>query len=46
MKSLFRLKGKLHYLLNCLFYVLFFIVGFLLGGGHIEKITDYINILN
>lgn len=47
MRSLFRLKGKLHYLLNCAFYLIFFILGFLLGGGKIEKIsnifTDFIS---
>ncbi len=43
MKNLFRLKGKLHYLLNCAFYLIFFIIGFLLGGGKIEKISDIFN---
>lgn len=49
MKMLFKLKRKLHYLINCLFYLLFFVAGFLLGGGSLEqfeKIIDYINIFN
>lgn len=39
------LKRKLHIFINYLFYFLFFIVGFLLGGGKVEKITDYIDII-
>lgn len=42
---MFTIKRKLHIFINYLFYLLFFLVGFLLGGGNIEKITDYINIL-
>lgn len=40
MNQIFKVKRKLHYLINCLFYLLFFAVGFLLGGGKIEKISD------
>lgn len=46
MKTIFRLKYKLHHLINCLFYIFFFIVGFLVGGGSLEKIIDYINIFS
>lgn len=40
MKSIFRLKGKLHRFINILFYLVFFILGFLLGGGKFEKINN------
>lgn len=46
MKSVFRIKYKLHHLVNIAFYLLFFIAGFLLGGGFfgkIEKISDVFN---
>lgn len=42
MNNIFRFKRKLHKLVNMFFYLLFFIVGFLLGGGSLEKIIDYI----
>lgn len=43
MKSVFRIKYKLHHLVNIAFYILFFIAGFLLGGGGFEKISDIFN---
>ncbi len=46
MRSLFRLKGKLHYLLNCIFYIIFFIIGYMIGGGFIEKIPNFFNFIN
>ena len=50
MRSLFRLKYKLHRLVNMLFYLIFFAIGFMLGGGSFEKISniicDFINKLN
>lgn len=46
MKSLFRLKGKMHYLINCGFYLVFFILGFLIGGGKIEKIPSFFNFIS
>ena len=46
MKNIFKFKRKLHYFINCLFYILFFSIGFLIGGGSLEKISSYINIFN
>lgn len=44
MKQIFKLKGKLHKLVNILFYLIFFILGYIIGGGvEIEKIIDSIN---
>lgn len=43
MKDLFKLKFLLHRFINYLFYFLFFIVGFLVGGGSFEKISDIFN---
>lgn len=44
MKTIFRLKYKLHRFINILFYLIFFILGYLLGqGGEIfEKVFDII----
>lgn len=41
MKSVFRIKYKLHHLLNIAFYLIFFILGFLLGGGFFGKIENF-----
>lgn len=35
-----KAKYKMHRLVNLLFYFLVFLAGFLLGGGHIEKVFD------
>lgn len=45
MRNLFKLKGKLHRLINILFYLIFFVIGFLIGkgGGSIEKISNLFN---
>ena len=43
MHEMFKVKRKLHYLINLAFYLLFFIAGFLTGGGKIEKISDIIS---
>ncbi len=40
MNEIFKAKRKIHYLINVAFYLLFFIAGFLIGGGKIEKISD------
>lgn len=40
MNQIFRLKGKLHKLINLAFYFVFFAIGFLMGGGKIEKISS------
>ncbi len=39
MNSFFRLKRMTHMLINRFFYFLAFTLGFVLGGGTIEKIT-------
>lgn len=36
-----KIKYKMHRLVNLIFYFIIFSVGFMLGGGHIEKIKDY-----
>lgn len=46
MNNIFKIKYKLHHLINVAFYLLFFIAGFLIGGGKIEKISDMFNIFN
>lgn len=43
MKNIFKLKYKLHHLINISFYLIFFIAGFIMGGGSIEKIFDIIS---
>lgn len=40
MNQVFRLKGKLHRFINMTFYFVFFIIGFLLGGGSLEKVSS------
>lgn len=45
MKNLFYFKGSLHRLINYLFYFIVFIFGYLLGGGKIEKIFDFMYII-
>lgn len=41
MNSILRLRGKLFHLINLLFYGITFIIGYLVGGGKIEKISNY-----
>ncbi len=45
MKNFFRMKYKMHRLINILFYLIAFGLGFLLGGGLLdhEKITNFFN---
>lgn len=43
MNSIFKLKYKMHHLINVLFYFLFFAAGFMLGGGSFEKVVDIFN---
>lgn len=43
MNQVLRAKRKIHYLINMAFYLLFFVAGFLIGGGKIEKISDIFN---
>lgn len=43
MSEIFKIKRKLHYFINYAFYFLFFAVGYLLGGGSLEKIFDFFN---
>ena len=40
---IFRLKYLLHKLVNLLFYGLVFFLGYMLGGGHYEKVIDMFN---
>lgn len=42
MKNIFKIKYKLHHLINVAFYFVFFAIGFLLGGGSFEKIFENI----
>ncbi len=37
MKGLYRLRRKMHYLVNVAFYGLFFAVGYLVGSGFINE---------
>lgn len=43
MKKIFKLKYLLHRFINIIFYLLFFIVGFMLGGGNFEKVSNIFN---
>lgn len=45
MKRLIRIKYKIHHLIDVIFYLLFFIGGYLVGQGGvtIEKIINWIN---
>ena len=43
MHEIFKMKRKLHYFINMAFYLLFFIAGFLVGGGKFEKISNIFN---
>ena len=38
-----KAKYKLHRLINILFYFIVFALGFILGGGHYEKVIDMFN---
>lgn len=40
--SIFRLKFKLHRLLNVLFYLFFFALGFIVGGGNLSNIKNIV----
>ncbi len=45
--KIFKLKRLLHHLINVAFYMIFFIIGFLLGGGNVAKINNlFTNIFN
>lgn len=37
---MFKLKYKLHRLINILFYFIIFALGFILGGGKLEKVIN------
>ncbi len=43
MKSILKIKYKLHHFVNILFYLIFFIIGYMLGAGLNEKIFSIIN---
>lgn len=40
---MFRLKYKMHKLVNNIFYFLVFALGFIIGGGNFEKIKEIFN---
>lgn len=37
---MFKLKYKMHRLVNNIFYFLIFLLGFIVGGGNFEKIKE------
>lgn len=39
-----KMKYKAHRLINMIFYFIVFLIGFLLGGGYIEKVKDYFSV--
>jgi hypothetical protein len=43
MNQVFRAKAKMHKFINMAFYFVFFFIGFLVGGGKIEKISSIFN---
>lgn len=43
MNEILRTKYKIHRFINLAYYFIFFIVGFLIGGGKIEKISYFFN---
>ena len=42
---MFKLKYKMHKLVNTIFNLIIFSIGFILGGGNIEKIKEYFDII-
>lgn len=43
MREIFKAKRNLHRFINMAFYLLFFIAGFLVGGGNFEKVSTIIS---
>jgi len=43
MNGIFKIKRKLHWLINSIFYLIFFIAGYFVGGGNIENIQKIIS---
>lgn len=41
--GILKIKYKIHRLVNLAFYFITFALGFILGGGHIEKISNIFN---
>lgn len=41
--NFFKIKRNAHKLVNILFYFFVFALGFILGGGKLEKISDVFN---
>ena len=41
--NLFSVKYKMHRWVNLIFYFIVFALGFIAGGGNIEKITNIFN---
>lgn len=44
MNDIFKIKRKLHYLVNLLFYFIIFLLGYFVGGGSIEKVSTLLNL--
>lgn len=44
MYEVFKLKRKLHYFINLLFYFVIFLLGYFVGGGSIEKVSSLFNL--
>lgn len=40
-----KLKYKAHKFINLIFYLLFFLMGYFIGGGSLEKVIQNINFI-
>ena len=45
MNSLMSVKYKAHKFINFIFYLLFFLMGYFVGGGSLEKVLQNINFI-
>lgn len=43
MRGFFRFKRFLHVFINKIFYFIAFALGFMLGGGTLEKVVSFFN---
>lgn len=46
MNQVLKIKYKIFHLINIFFYLIFFVIGFFVGGGKIEKISDIFKFIN
>lgn len=46
MNKILKIKYKIYHIVNIAFYLLFFVIGFFVGGGKLEKISDIFSIIN